>query len=244
MKDGVVVKGVRFESLKIAGDPVKLAEEYCNDWADEIFFLDISASREGRKTMVSLAKMVAAKLDIPFTIGGGISSVEDARKVLSNGADKVAINTSAVRNPELVGELRDIFGQQCVVVSIDARRNPKTNSGFSVCTLGGTFDTGLDAVDLAKEVERRGAGEIVLTSIDRDGTGEGYDKELNNKVGSEISIPLIASGGCGKMGDFFEVFKGENSPDAALAASVFHYGAMRVQEVKRYLRSNGVAVRL
>lgn len=244
VRDGRVVKGVHFESLKHAGDPVKLARKYCDDGADELLFLDITAAKEKRKTTVDLARRVARGLDIPFTIGGGISSAEDARNVLSNGADKVSVNTSAVKNPALVSELADIFGQQCVVVAIDAKRDHKVKSGFTVCTYGGSFDTGLDAVSWAIESEKRGAGEILLTSIDKDGTKQGYDLELNRLIASKISIPLIASGGCGNIVHFLDALKGKNSADAALAASVFHYGELTVGQVKSYLSKNGVEVRI
>lgn len=243
VKDGKVVKGTHFVSLRLAGDPVELAKKYCRDGADEVVFLDISASNEKRKTKVDLARRIARGMDIPFTIGGGIGSVEDARIVLSNGADKVSVNTSAVRNPNLVSDLAELFGTQCVVVAIDAKRSEKTKSGFTVCISGGKRDTGIDAVWWSKEVERRGAGEILLTSIDRDGTKDGYDIELTRRICSEISLPVIASGGCGKMEDFLEILKGKNSADAALAASVFHYGEYTAREVKRYLSSNGVNVR-
>ncbi len=244
VKEGRVVKGTQFVSLKSAGDPVKLAKRYCEEGADEVTFLDISASSEKRKTRVNLARRVARGLDIPFTIGGGISSVEDARTVLSNGADKVSVNTSAVKDPDLVNRLSEVFGQQCVVVAIDAKRTPKTESGFTVCTYGGSHDTGLDALFWAREVEKRGAGEILLTSIDRDGTKEGYDIELTRKVCSSVSIPVIASGGCGEIRHFLEILKGRNSADAALAASVFHYGQYTIGQVKKYLDSNGVVVRI
>lgn len=243
VKGGRVVKGLRFGSLKTAGDPVKLAKRYCEEGADEVTFLDISASSEKRKTRVDLARSVARGLDIPFTIGGGISSVEDARTVLSNGADKVSINTSAVKKPNLVNELSDVFGQQCIVVAIDAKRSPRPKSGFTVCTYGGSHDAGIDALFWAKEVEKRGAGEILLTSIDRDGTKEGYDMPLTRKVCSSVSIPVIASGGCGKIEHFLEVLKGRDSADAALAASVFHYGKYSVGQVKKYLEEHGVLVR-
>ncbi|MGI0092422.1 MAG: imidazole glycerol phosphate synthase subunit HisF [Nitrososphaerales archaeon] len=244
VKDGKVVKGTHFVSLRSAGDPVDLAKQYSKDGADEVTFLDISASRENRKTRVNLARRVARGLDIPFTIGGGISTVEDARFVLSNGADKVSVNTSAVKNPNLVSELADVFGQQCVVVAIDAKRNNQRESGFTVCTYGGSYDAGLDAVSWAREVEKRGAGEILLTSIDRDGTKQGYDMELTRKICSEVSVPVIASGGCGSVEHFLEVLKGKNSADAALAASVFHYGELKVNQVKKFLMKNGVNVRI
>lgn len=247
VKNGKVVKGTHFVSLRSAGDPVALAKKYCEDGADEIMFLDISASNEKRKTKVSLARRVARGLDIPFTIGGGISSVEDARIVLTNGADKVSVNTSAVKNPALISELADVFGQQCVVVAIDAKRSNsggKTRSGFTVCTFGGSHDTGLDAIEWAKEAERRGAGEILLTSIDRDGTKQGFDTELTRRICSEVSLPVIASGGCGEIGHFLEILVGENAADAALAASVFHYGEIKVSEVKEFLSKKGVRVRI
>lgn len=244
VKDGLVVKGTHFESLKVAGDPVELARKYCKDGADELLFLDISASRENRKTTLGLAKKVAGELDIPFTIGGGVSSVDDARDLLSNGADKVSVNTSAVNSPSLVGELEAVFGRQCVVVAIDAKKSKRTRSGYTVCTFGGSLDTGIDAVDWARQVEKRGAGEILLTSMDRDGTRQGYDLELNALITSNSSIPLIASGGCGKIAHFAEALKGEHTADAALAASVFHYGELSITQVKKYLRRKGVNVRI
>jgi cyclase len=244
VKDGKVVKGTHFVSLRSAGDPVELAKKYCRDGADEVVFLDISASNENRKTKVALARKIARGMDIPFTIGGGIGSIEDARVVLTNGADKVSVNTSAVRNPKLVSDLADLFGTQCVVVAIDAKRSSKTESGFTVCTSSGMHDTGIDAISWSKEVEERGAGEILLTSIDRDGTKDGYDVELTRRICSEVSLPVIASGGCGKMEDFLEILRGKNSADAALAASVFHYGEFTVKQVKKYLSSNGVKVRI
>jgi cyclase len=243
VKNGEVVKGTHFVALKSAGDPVELGRKYRDDGADELMFLDISASSEKRKTKVNLARRVAKELDIPFTIGGGISSVIDARTVLSNGADKVSVNTSAVKNPSLVSELADIFGIQCVVVAIDAKRNSNVDSGFSVYTYGGSFDTGLDAIRWAKDVEKKGAGEILLTSIDRDGTRLGFDVELTGKVASQVSIPVIASGGCGEIKDFLEILNGKNCADAALAASVFHYGKLRVSQVKKYLSQKGIEVR-
>lgn len=243
VKDGRVVKGTHFLSLRHAGDPVNLAKKYCEDGADEVVFLDISASNENRKTKVRLAREIARGMNIPFTIGGGIGSVEDARVVLTNGADKVSVNTSAVRSPNLVSDLADLFGTQCVVVAIDAKRSPRTNSGFTVCTSSGSHDTGMDAIAWSKEVERRGAGEILLTSIDKDGTKDGYDLELTRMVCSEVSIPVIASGGCGKMEHFLKILKGLDAADAALAASVFHYGEFTVSQVKEYLSENGVKVR-
>jgi len=244
VKDGMVVKGTHFVSLRSAGDPVELAKKYCREGADEVVFLDISASNENRKTKVTLARRIAQGMDIPFTIGGGIGSIEDARVVLTNGADKVSVNTSAVRNPKLVSDLADLFGTQCVVVAIDAKRSSKTKSGFTVCISGGLHDTGIDAIAWSKEVEKRGAGEILLTSIDRDGTKDGYDLELTRRICAEVSVPVIASGGCGKMEDFLEILRGEYSADAALAASVFHYGEFTVSDVKKYLSKNRVIVRI
>jgi len=244
VKGDKVVKGTNFVSLKLAGDPVELARKYRDDGADELMFLDISASEENRKTRVDLVRKVAKELDIPFTIGGGISSIEDARIVLTNGADKVSVNTSAVKNPSLVTELSDIFGAQCVVVAIDAKRSRATTSGLTVCTYGGKLDTGIDAIWWAIQAEQSGAGEILLTSIDRDGTKLGYDIELTRAVLSRTTVPVIASGGCGKISDFAKILKGRGSADAALAASIFHYGESTVCEVKKYLRSIGVRVRL
>lgn len=243
VKDGRVVKGTHFVSLRFAGDPVELAKKYCKDGADEVVFLDISATNEQRKTKVALARKIARGMDIPFTIGGGIGSVEDARVVLTNGADKVSVNTSAVRKPALVSKLADVFGTQCVVVAIDAKRSQKTKSGFVVCTSGGLHETDIDALSWAREVESRGAGEILLTSIDRDGTKDGFDQELTRLVCSKVRIPVIASGGCGKIRDFLEILTGPNSADAALAASVFHYGEFSVKQVKHYLAKNGIKVR-
>ncbi len=239
-----MVKGVNFVGLKDAGDPVELAKIYRDQGADELLFLDISASIESRKTRVDLARNVAKVLDIPFTIGGGISSVEDARMVLSNGADKVSVNTSAVENPSLVSELADVFGQQCVVVAIDAKRSKEAPCGFTVCTFGGSHDSLVDAISWAKEVEKRGAGEILLTSIDRDGTKKGYDVELTSLLGSKVSLPVIASGGCGKIEHFLEILSGPHAADAALAASVFHYGTLTVMQVKEYLSENKINVRI
>jgi len=243
VKDGKVVKGTNFVSLKHAGDPVKLARKYRDDGADELMFLDISASEEKRKTKIDLARSVAKELDIPFTIGGGISSTEDARAVLSNGADKVSVNTSAVKDPSLLTELSDIYGAQCVVVAIDAKRSRATDSGYTVCTYGGKKDTGIDALWWAIESENRGAGEILLTSIDRDGTKLGYDTEMTRAVVSKTTVPVIASGGCGKISDFAKILKGRSSADAALAASIFHFGESSVSEVKRYLSNEGIIVR-
>ncbi len=251
VKEGKVVKGTNFVSIKNAGDPLERARAYRDQGADEIVFLDISASSENRKTKIDLARRVAKELDIPFTIGGGISSVEDARTVLSNGADKVSVNTAAIANPGLVSELNDVFGQQCVVIAIDAKRSEKAKSGFTVCSYGGSLDTGNDVLAWVVEVERRGAGEILLTSIDRDGTKSGFDTELTSLVCSNTKLPVIASGGCGKIEDFLNILsegRGKKNrrkaADAALAASVFHYGEFTIREVKEFLLKNGVNVRV
>ncbi len=250
VKNGKVVKGKQFVSIRNAGDPVERAKAYRDQGADELIFLDISASSEKRKTKIDLARRVAKELDIPFTIGGGISSVEDARIVLSNGADKVSVNTAAIANPKLVSELNGVFGQQCVVVAIDAKRSKRTESGFTVYSYGGSFDTGIDALAWTREVEKRGAGEILLTSIDRDGTKLGFDTGLTSLVCSTTMLPVIASGGCGKIEDFLEILsdgrKGNRMKvaDAALAASVFHYGELAIREVKEFLSKNGVNVRI
>jgi cyclase len=260
VKDGKVVKGTHFNSIKYAGDPIERAIIYRDQGADELVFLDITASSEKRKTKIDIARKVAKELDIPFTIGGGISSVEDARMVLSNGADKVSVNTAAIEKPKLIAELNKIFGQQCVVVAIDAKRSEKTNSGFEVCSYGGSLDTGIDALEWIREVERLGAGEILLTSIDRDGTKLGFDRELTSVASSNTTLPLIASGGCGNVEHFLEILsegyekkksqgQGKDgnlrkAADAALAASVFHYGEFTIREVKEFLCKNGVSVRI
>lgn len=259
VKGGSVVKGTQFVSLRGAGDPIERAMAYRDQGADELFFLDISASSEGRKTKLELAREVAKELDIPFTIGGGISSVEDARGVLSNGADKVSVNTSAISNPRLISELNDSFGQQCVVVAMDVKRSRSTNSGFAICSYGGSHETGIDVLEWAAEVEKLGAGEILLTSIDRDGTKLGFDVELTSLVSSRTKLPIIASGGCGKVEHFLEILGGglkdegasattnteiTAAADAALAASVFHYDGITVKQVKEFLAANKVNVRI
>jgi imidazole glycerol-phosphate synthase subunit HisF len=244
VKNGRVVKGENFRSLKDAGDPAELARRYCDEGADELMFLDISASEEKRKTRVKLVREVAKNLDVPFTIGGGISTVDDARTVLSSGADKVSINTAAVQNPKLVTELADIFGSQCVVVAIDAKKTSTVRSGYGVWIFGGKTETGVDAIAWAKNVEKRGAGEILLTSIDRDGTRQGFDIKLTAAIVAETSLPVIASGGCGEIWHFEKILKGRNAADAALAASIFHYDGITVNQVKKWLGKKGVRVRL
>ena len=237
--NGRVVKGVNFVNLRDAGDPVEQASVYNDERADELVFLDILASHEGRGTMVEMARRVAYEVFIPFTIGGGVRSADDFRTLLLAGADKCSINSAAVRNPDLINEAAWRFGAQCVVVAIDARRH---GDRWKVYLNGGRVPTDLDAVDWAREAERRGAGEILLTSMDTDGTQDGYDLPLLRAVCSAVNIPVIASGGAGKLEHFYEAI--EAGASAVLAASVFHYKTFRVGEVKRYLASRGVPVRL
>ena len=241
VKDGRVVKGIQFVELRDAGDPVELAKVYDEQGADELVFLDISASHEGRKTMVEVVQHVAAELAIPFTVGGGINSVEDMKAILRAGADKVSLNTAAVLRPELVREGADYFGSQCIVVAIDAKYDEETN-GWKVYTHGGRKLKDLDAVEWAKEVEALGAGEILLTSMDSDGEKKGFNLALTKAVSEAVTIPVIASGGAGNAVHFKDVFT-EGKADAALAASIFHYKETSVEEVKSYLRKEEVHVR-
>jgi cyclase len=237
---GRVVKGVKFQNLRDAGDPVEVAKSYEEQSADELVFLDITASAEERKIMIEVVQRVAETIFIPFTVGGGVSSLEDIRRLLSAGADKVSINTAAVKNPQLIYESAKRFGSQCIVVAIDAKRSQR---GWEVYIHGGRTPTGLDAVEWAKRVESLGAGEILLTSMDADGTKKGYDIELCRAVASAVSIPVIASGGAGTMEHFYEVFT-QTNVDAALAASLFHFKEVSIPELKAYLKSKGVHVRL
>jgi cyclase len=237
---GRVVKGVKFQNLRDAGDPVEVAKSYEEQSADELVFLDITASAEERKIMIEVVQRVAETISIPFTVGGGVSSLEDIRRLLSAGADKVSINTAAVKNPQLIYESAKRFGSQCIVVAIDAKRSER---GWEVYIHGGRTPTGLDAVEWAKKVEGLGAGEILLTSMDADGTKKGYDIELCRAVASAVSIPVIASGGAGTMEHFYEVFTKTNV-DAALAASLFHFKEVSIPELKAYLKNKGVHVRL
>jgi cyclase len=237
---GRVVKGVKFQNLRDAGDPVEVAKSYEEQSADELVFLDITASAEERKIMIEVVERVAETIFIPFTVGGGVSSLEDIRRLLSAGADKVSINTAAVKNPQLIYESAKRFGSQCIVVAIDAKRSER---GWEVYIHGGRTPTGLDAVEWAKRVEGLGAGEILLTSMDADGTKKGYDIELCRAVASAVSIPVIASGGAGTMEHFYEVFTKTNV-DAALAASLFHFKEVSIPELKAYLKNKGVHVRL
>lgn len=241
VKDGRVVKGVNFVNLRDAGDPVELAATYDQEGADELVFLDISASVEGRATMIEVVRRTAGEITIPFTVGGGISSVEDMTKILRAGADKIGINTAAVQNPELISEGSRRFGAQCIVVAIDARFNDEWQD-WEVYTHGGRKPTGIHAIEWAKRVEQLGAGEILLTSMDADGTKDGFDVALTKEVSAAVGIPVIASGGAGKVEHFAEVFE-EAKADAALAATIFHYKEMSIAEVKQDLREKGVEVR-
>ncbi|MCM1566212.1 MAG: imidazole glycerol phosphate synthase subunit HisF [Dehalobacter sp.] len=238
--DGRVVKGTNFIHLRDAGDPVELASLYDREGADELVFLDISASAEGRETMVDVVRRTAEKVFIPFTIGGGLRTIEDIRRMLRAGADKVSLNTAAVQNPELIEQGALAFGSQCIVVAIDAR---KVGEGrWEVYTHGGRKPTGIDVLEWARKVEELGAGEILLTSMDRDGTKEGYDNELNRTVGRAVSIPLIASGGVGTLEHMAEGLT-EGEADAVLAASIFHYREYSIKETKDYLTGKGIPVR-
>jgi imidazole glycerol-phosphate synthase subunit HisF len=238
---GRVVKGVNFVNLKDVGDPVEIAAYYNEQGADELVFLDITATYEERKTIVEVVKKTAEKVFIPLTVGGGISSIEDYRQILMAGADKISINTAAVRDKTLIKRASEKFGSQCVVVAVDARLRAD-KGGWNVYINGGRIDTGLDVISWTKEVEKLGAGEILLTSMDADGTKNGFDIDLTKKVSEEINIPVIASGGCGRLEHFSEVFK-KTAADAALAASLFHYRELSVYQVKSYLEEEGVPMR-
>lgn len=241
VKDGRVVKGIQFVGLRDAGDPVELAKFYDSEGADELVFLDISASHEGRKTMVEVVEKVAAELAIPFTVGGGINSLEDMKKILRAGADKVSLNTAAVTNPDLIKEGADFFGSQCIVVAIDAKYDEALSS-WRVYTHGGRKATEWEVVSWAKEAIKLGAGEILLTSMDDDGSKDGFNLELTRRVSEAVTVPVIASGGAGNAEHFAQAFK-EGKADAALAASIFHYKETSVKEVKTYLKEKGVNVR-
>jgi len=253
--NGRVVKGIKFRGVKDAGDPVELAKKYSDQGADELVFLDITASKQDREIMKSMVRKVASVIDIPFTVGGGIKTLADAREILLNGADKVSINTASVKNPELVTELMKIFGRQCVVVAIDVKRNygtddihnatsgPDKDYYFEVMIYGGSKGTGIDAIQWAKKVEELGAGEILLTSIDADGTKNGYDIELTNTICNNVRIPVIASGGCGSSEHMVEVFN-KTDVDAVLAASIFHYDKLTLEKVKKNLAQKGIRTRL
>ena len=240
--DGRVVKGVNFVNLRDAGDPVEIASAYDKAGADELVFLDITASSDRRSTVVDLVRAVASRVFIPFTVGGGIRTVDDIRNILREGADKISVNSAALANPELISEGAEIFGSQCMVVAIDARRRPD-KSGWNVFSHGGRYDTGRDALEWAHEAERLGAGEILLTSMDCDGTKAGYDIELTKAISSALSIPVIASGGAGCAEHFYDALT-EGGADAALAASLFHYKELEINALKKELRSKGISVRL
>ena len=241
VKNGRVVKGVNFVDLKDAGDPVEIAEAYDKAGADELVFLDITATSDDRGTVVDMVRRVAEKVFIPFTVGGGIRTVEDFKVLLREGADKISINSSAINRPELISEAAEKFGSQCVVVAIDARRR-EDGTGWNVYKNGGRIDTGLDAIEWAKKADRLGAGEILLTSMDCDGTKSGYDIELTRQIAESVSIPVIASGGAGTMEHFYDALT-EGEADAALAASLFHYKELEIRELKDYLAMRGVPVR-
>lgn len=241
VKDGRVVKGVQFVQLRDAGDPVELARFYDGQGADELVFLDISASHEGRKTMVEVVKAVASELAIPFTVGGGINALEDMKRILRAGADKVSLNTAAVNNPDLITEGANFFGSQCIVVAIDAKYDEQLGS-WRVYTHGGRTPTDLEVIAWAREAGERGAGEILLTSMDSDGEKKGFDIKLTKAVSEAVSIPVIASGGAGNADHFAEAFI-DGKADAALAASIFHYKETSVAEVKAFIKEKGVVVR-
>jgi len=240
--NGRVVKGVNFVDLVDAGDPVAIAKAYDEAGADEIVFLDITASSDNRNTVVDMVRQVAANVFIPFTVGGGIRTIDDFKTLLREGADKISVNSSAINRPELIREAAEKFGSQCVVVAIDAKRRAD-GSGWNIYKNGGRIDVGIDAVEWAKKVEALGAGEILLTSMDGDGTKAGYDLELTRAISEAVSIPVIASGGAGTLEHFYEAFT-EGKADAALAASLFHFKELEIKEVKSYLREKGISVRL
>ena len=240
--NGRVVKGVNFVNLQDAGDPVEIAAAYDAAGADELVFLDITASSDGRETVVDMVRKVASKVFIPFTVGGGIRTVDDFKMLLREGADKISVNSSAIDRPVLISEAADKFGSQCVVVAIDAKRRAD-GSGFNIYKHGGRLDMGIDAVEWAMKAERLGAGEILLTSMDGDGTKAGYDLELTRQIAENVKIPVIASGGAGKLEHFKDALT-IGKADAALAASLFHFKELEIRQVKEYLRNEGVSVRL
>lgn len=241
VNNGRVVKGVNFVDLRDAGDPVEIATAYDAAGADEVVFLDITASSDGRNTVVDMVRQVASKLFIPFTVGGGIRTVEDFKLLLREGADKVSVNSAAIKNPDLIREASEKFGSQCVVVAIDAKR--REGGGWNIYLNGGRVDTGIDCLEWAKRVEQLGAGEILLTSMDCDGTKAGFDLELTRAVSDAVGIPVIASGGAGSLEHFAEAVSIGHA-DAVLAASLFHYKELEIKEVKQYMRSQGIEVRL
>ena len=240
VNNGRVVKGVNFVQLRDAGDPVEIAKAYDKAGADELVFLDITASSDARGTVVDMVRKVAENVFIPFTVGGGIRTVDDFKKLLREGADKISVNSAAIDRPELIREAAEKFGSQCVVVAIDAKR--RADGGWNIYKHGGRLDTGIDAVEWAKKVEALGAGEILLTSMDCDGTKAGYDLELTRAIADAVSIPVIASGGAGTLEHFYDALT-EGGADAALAASLFHYKELEISQVKDYLADKGISVR-
>lgn len=240
VRNGKVVKGVNFQGIQDVGDPVECAAEYNRQGADELVFYDITASHEGRGVILDVVRRAAQQVFVPLTVGGGISTIDDFRETLRAGADKVSINSSAVKNPKLIAEAADIFGSQCVVVGVDAKRNG--TGGYTVYVNGGRIDMHLDLIQWVKEIQRLGAGEICLNSIDADGTKAGFDIEMLNAVCDAVRIPVIASGGCGSLSDFSDVFE-QTGATAALAASLFHFKELTVQQVKTHLKQQGIAVR-
>ena len=254
VSDGRVVKGLNFKSLRDAGDPVELAKKYSDDGADELVFLDITASEQGRETLKGLVRNIAKVIDIPFTVGGGVGEVQHARDILLSGADKVGVNTGAVKNPHLLTELMEIFGKQCIVAAIDAKRNYSDSKNvatfeqdgktfwYEVFTYGGKKSTGIDAIAWAKKASMMGAGEILLTSIDADGTKDGYEITLTKAVSKAVSVPVIASGGCGTLQHMADVLQNSGA-DAALAASIFHYDSHGLCTAKQFLKDRGISVR-
>jgi len=242
VKEGRVVKGVHFVNLKDAGDPVLLAKEYNKQGADELVFLDITASHDKRDIMIEVVRKTASQVFIPLTVGGGIRTLEDIRAILAAGADKVSINTSAVENPDFVKKASEKFGSQCIVLAIDVKKNKKMPSGYEVVTYGGRKTTEIDAVSWAKKGAALGAGEILLTSMERDGTKIGIDIPITKKISEAVNIPIIASGGIGKLKDFAEAFR-DGKADAALAASIFHYKKYDISDIKNYLRKEKINVR-
>ena len=241
VNNGRVVKGINFVNLRDAGDPVEVAAAYDKAGADEVVFLDITATSDARETVVDMVRKVAEKVFIPFTVGGGIRTVEDFKVLLREGADKISINSSAINNPRLISDAADKFGSQCVVVAIDARKRAD-GSGWNIYKNGGRIDVGMDAVEWAMQADRLGAGEILLTSMDCDGTKAGYDIELTRQIAENVSIPVIASGGAGTKEHFYEALT-EGKADAALAASLFHYKELEIMDLKKYLADKGVSVR-
>lgn len=241
VRDGKVVKGINFVGIKEVGDPVELAAKYDKDGADELVFLDITATSDNRNTMVDVVEKVARQVFIPFTVGGGIRSIEDIRKMLLAGADKVSLNSAALKNPDLIRQGAKMFGNQCIVLAVDAKKR-EDNSGWDCYLAGGRINTGKDVLEWVKEATALGAGEILLTSMDADGTKKGFDLELCKAVRDAVNVPVIASGGCGSLEDFYEVLDGDYA-DAALAASLFHYDELTITQVKDYLKDKGVHVR-